>query len=359
MTSSNTRTANGRKIRKLFSGWLEKRGGLRKNWKQRYFVLLDNKELQYYEDDQKEDLKGTIELTSVSKFGAETDASRTDGRSDCISLTCADRVWVFSCKNKVEQSRWLHLLEKVIIGLKIHSGWLTKRGGVRKNWNQRYFVVRDNRSLSYYEAEDCENLIGCIDLGTVLRLEPGDTSSEERPFTLNMVTDDRTWIFSADSEEQQEQWIHVLERAIGGAKRLVTSKEGWLTKQGAVRKNWKKRYFVLSRGWVFYFAEYADCRMFKSIAFFSEKMFNQAFVKYVRGSVPLQDAKIQSEPSMEGNDNVFSISTPSRTFFISAANQEDKNSWLTAVSDGGLNPTLSWDPATMPAHRRSSSTVLP
>ena len=50
---------------------------------------------------------------------------------------------------------------------------------------------------------------------------------------------------------------------------------------------------MLSRGWLFYFADNNDCQKFKDIAFFSEKMFNQAFVKYVLGSISLEQSKIQ------------------------------------------------------------------
>jgi len=50
---------------------------------------------------------------------------------------------------------------------------------------------------------------------------------------------------------------------------------------------------VLSRGWLFYFADSNDCQKFKDIAFFSEKMFNQAFVKYVRGSISLDQSKVK------------------------------------------------------------------
>jgi hypothetical protein len=32
-------------------------------------------------------------------------------------------------------------------------GWLMKEGGIRKNWKKRYFVVRPNYSIDYYETD--------------------------------------------------------------------------------------------------------------------------------------------------------------------------------------------------------------
>ena len=34
------------------------------------------------------------------------------------------------------------------------SGWMTKRGAVRKNWKKRFFVVRSNFSVDYYANEE-------------------------------------------------------------------------------------------------------------------------------------------------------------------------------------------------------------
>lgn len=32
----------------------------------------------------------------------------------------------------------------------IHSGWMTKQGGLIKNWKKRWFVLRSTGALDYY-----------------------------------------------------------------------------------------------------------------------------------------------------------------------------------------------------------------
>lgn len=45
------------------------------------------------------------------------------------------------------------LLERPPWNRDLKEGWLMKEGGIRKNWKKRYFVVRPNYSIDYYESE--------------------------------------------------------------------------------------------------------------------------------------------------------------------------------------------------------------
>lgn len=47
----------------------------------------------------------------------------------------------------------------------VHAGWLTKRGGKIKSWKKRWFVLRDDLTLSYYKKEGVEkSKAGTIDV---------------------------------------------------------------------------------------------------------------------------------------------------------------------------------------------------
>jgi len=211
----------------------------------------------------------------------------------------------------------------------IHSGWLTKRGAVRKSWKHRWFVVTANKEMKYYTTGKAETCLGVIDLSRVLSISPTDEKGV-KPNSLSLTTAERVWVLSAESPEALSKWLHMLEVCVGVAKRLVTSQEGYLNKKGKYNKNWKRRYFALGKGWLFYFATEDDCQKFKRIAFFSEKVFRLAFFKYVRGSIPLEQAETEQ---VQGFARQITISTPQRVFHIEAENENDLNAWINAIRD--------------------------
>lgn len=126
-----------------------------------------------------------------------------------------------------------------------------------------------------------------------------------------------------------------MEETIHGAKRLITSHEGYLWKKTPDLNLWKKRYFALSKGWLFYFAEHFHCNKFKSIAFFSEEFFNQAFHLYVKGSIPLHqttiekiDVDVVNNVDEDVKEFVFRIITDKKEFYFATANQQILDDWF-------------------------------
>ena len=170
------------------------------------------------------------------------------------------------------------------------------------------------------------------------------------------MTPDRNWVLATDNVKQRTEWFSKLEEVIHGAKRLITSHEGYLwRRKGNVVKSWKRRYFALSKGWLFYFEEEHYCNKFKSIAFFSEAFFHQAFQLYVKGSIPLNQTTIQKvdlnsmdmNDSNDGNNNnnnqqnnntnenitkkyMFKITTDKKEFFFACDSEKELNKWFKA-----------------------------
>ncbi|KAL0964488.1 hypothetical protein UPYG_G00324500 [Umbra pygmaea] len=92
-------------------------------------------------------------------------------------------------------------------------------------------------------------------------------------------------------------------------------KAGYCVKQGAVMKNWKRRYFVLEENCMSYFKSDLDKDPLRVIP-----------LKEVH---KVQECK-QSDVMMR--DNLFEIVTTSRTFYIQADSPEEMHSWIKAVS---------------------------
>ncbi|XP_038613571.1 pleckstrin homology domain-containing family A member 1 isoform X2 [Tachyglossus aculeatus] len=92
-------------------------------------------------------------------------------------------------------------------------------------------------------------------------------------------------------------------------------KAGYCVKQGAVMKNWKRRYFQLDENTIGYFKSELEKEPLRIIP-----------LKEVH---KVQECK-QSDIMMR--DNLFEIVTASRTFFVQADSPEEMHSWIKAIS---------------------------
>ncbi|XP_060027123.1 pleckstrin homology domain-containing family A member 1 isoform X4 [Erinaceus europaeus] len=92
-------------------------------------------------------------------------------------------------------------------------------------------------------------------------------------------------------------------------------KAGYCVKQGAVMRNWKRRYFQLDENTIGYFKSELEKEPLRVIP-----------LKEVH---KVQECK-QSDIMMR--DNLFEIVTSSRTFYVQADSPEEMHSWIKAVS---------------------------
>ncbi|XP_057200426.1 pleckstrin homology domain-containing family A member 1a isoform X1 [Triplophysa rosa] len=92
-------------------------------------------------------------------------------------------------------------------------------------------------------------------------------------------------------------------------------KAGYCVKQGALMKNWKRRYFVLEQNSMSYFKSEQEKEPLRII-----------ILKEVH---KVQECK-HSEIMMR--DNLFEVVTASRTFYIQADSPEEMHSWIKAIS---------------------------
>nr|XP_033798031.1 pleckstrin homology domain-containing family A member 1 isoform X2 [Geotrypetes seraphini] len=92
-------------------------------------------------------------------------------------------------------------------------------------------------------------------------------------------------------------------------------KAGYCVKQGAVMRNWKRRYFQLDENTIVYFKSNME--------------------KDPLRIIPLKDVHKVQECKQSDNmlrDNLFEIVTTSRTFYVQADSPEDMHCWIKAIS---------------------------
>ncbi|XP_068455367.1 pleckstrin homology domain-containing family A member 1-like isoform X2 [Clinocottus analis] len=110
----------------------------------------------------------------------------------------------------------------------------------------------------------------------------------------------------------QNQLPYFLSR---GAQDQTVIKAGYCVKQGALMKNWKRRYFMLEENAVSYYKSDLEREALRVIP-----------LKEIH---KVQECK-QSE--LMQRDNLFEMVTGSRTFYMQADSPEDMHSWIKAVS---------------------------
>ncbi|XP_037346670.2 pleckstrin homology domain-containing family A member 6 isoform X3 [Pungitius pungitius] len=91
------------------------------------------------------------------------------------------------------------------------QGWLHKQAssGV-KQWNKRWFVLAE-RCLFYYKDEKEDTVLGSLPLLSfqIKGVEPSDNITRKFAFKVHHVGT-RTYYFSADSHEEQKEWIKTM-----------------------------------------------------------------------------------------------------------------------------------------------------
>lgn len=91
----------------------------------------------------------------------------------------------------------------------------------------------------------------------------------------------------------------------------LASKEGFLTKQGYVVKNWKTRWFVLSKNELSYFTDRSKEKPIKTLN--------------------LNDCQGCNKSSDSGKKNCFKLDFPDRTWYFCANTEEEQTEWMDII----------------------------
>jgi hypothetical protein len=129
-------------------------------------------------------------------------------------------------------------------GAAIHSGMLTKKGGIRHNWLERHCELVANGELRYYERKKDKtldlkgvvHLVGALDIRA--STAPGKSETE-----LEVETVERIFRFRAPSVEERDEWLAVLQAEAPKAKAsgVVAPEAGVKEKLGRIgsKKSYK------------------------------------------------------------------------------------------------------------------------
>lgn len=88
----------------------------------------------------------------------------------------------------------------------------------------------------------------------------------------------------------------------------IASKEGYLVKLGAIRKSWKRRWFVMHKNTL--------------------KYFQNRDSSSPKRTIDIKEAVLAKEDDTQGKRNCFLLALPSRTFFFVASTSVEAKEWL-------------------------------
>ncbi|KAL5077207.1 hypothetical protein RYX36_016191 [Vicia faba] len=92
---------------------------------------------------------------------------------------------------------------------------------------------------------------------------------------------------------------------------------GWLTKQGDYIKTWRRRWFVLKQGKLFWFKDQSSAATHASVP---------------RGVISVSTClTVKGAEDVLHKASAFELSTPESTMFFIADNDKDKEDWINSI----------------------------
>ncbi|XP_036072909.1 pleckstrin homology domain-containing family A member 1 isoform X2 [Oryzias melastigma] len=252
----------------------------------RYFILDTQQGCLLWYTDNPQNLPagaekmGSLKLTYISKV---SDATKLRPKAEfCFVINVGMRKFYLQANDQQDLVEWINVLNKAT---KIT---VPKPGEGHISHVENPQEVPGAIKQVSYKTE----IIGGVPIITATQ-EQGENGSDQGkrapnqlPFFLSRTVQDRAFI-----------------------------KAGYCVKQGAVMKNWKRRYFILDEKAVKYFKSDLDREALRVIP-----------LKEIH---KIQECK-HSELMMR--DNLFELVTSSRTFYIQADSPEEMHSWIKAIS---------------------------
>uniref|UniRef100_A0AAY4DPG5 PH domain-containing protein n=1 Tax=Denticeps clupeoides TaxID=299321 RepID=A0AAY4DPG5_9TELE len=256
----------------------------------RYFILDTVKgSLVWYMDNPQNlpkgaEVIGSLKLTYISKV---SDATKLRPKAEfCFVINAGMRKFFLQANDQQDLVEWVSVLNKAT---KIT---VPKPGDVPQPCVESPLEAPGATKQVSYKTE----IIGGVPIVTATQKGEGQNGADRgglrkppnQPYYINRPT------------YNQDQTV---------------VKAGYCVKQGAVMKNWKRRYFTLDENGLSYFKSELDREALRVIPL-----------------KEIQKAQECKQSDLMMRDNLFELVTTSRTFYIQSDSPEDMHGWIKAIS---------------------------
>ncbi|GMH61507.1 hypothetical protein TL16_g03272 [Triparma laevis f. inornata] len=281
------------------AGWMLKLGGKgnMQLWQRRIFVLKGT-ELFYYKDRADTEPKGVIRLCGASFYFVKSTDKENHFRIKhpdfkIRDLACDDERWLDTWTTCIQETIDKAAKQKEM------AGWIYKKDkGGKHGWKKRYAVVDGSGILRYFENPDdlvCKGELNLKDstFETIgderdslkqARRSRSSSSGTGGKFLFNIIMANQVRQFYTEGFSDRQKWKACVD-TMGALRRQSLLGEsdivekGWIMKKGGGssllgRKNWKKRYLVLTKD--------------RELYWFASQVYDQLFIPSMRDTARSQ-----------------------------------------------------------------------
>ncbi|XP_066288027.1 arf-GAP with Rho-GAP domain, ANK repeat and PH domain-containing protein 1-like isoform X3 [Branchiostoma lanceolatum] len=208
-------------------GYLEKQGGKQgnKGWKKRW-VVFDGSELIYFESKEKAQTSLSKRIIPAFTMTAVSYPKGDTSKPNRFNLETRARTYQFAAANNDEMNLWASSLMQAIIEMESKKpDYAFKDGGEmwdydKKGWlklegtkGKSIIVIKGGRLCYYNTTEDFEaaSPISRIEMKLASVKEP----PARTPTKWQLATPFQSYMFTAESKEEANEWVEAMEEAIG------------------------------------------------------------------------------------------------------------------------------------------------
>ncbi|KAM8973145.1 pleckstrin homology domain-containing family A member 2 [Pelodytes ibericus] len=283
-------------------GFLDIEDGESGKFLRRYFILDTQVDYLLWYMDNPQNLPngtgavGSLKLTYISKVDIATVKQKSKAKF-CFVINALSRRYFLQASDPKDLNEWVEALNSA-------SKITVPRPGTAPPPEIRSTVPQDKKGQTAYKTE----IIAGVVVQTPINQNGGESSQE-----------------ASQSEPPAHPAHPALRRTQSQIPMRVNTplpmrsllKSGFCVKQGNMRKNWKRRYFVLDAFSVSYFKCEKDREPLRCI--------------FLKDILKTHECLVKSGELLM-RDNLFEIITGPRTFYIQADSPQEMHSWIKAIN---------------------------
>ncbi|KAK2463420.1 hypothetical protein APHAL10511_004506 [Amanita phalloides] len=293
------------------SGYLWKKGERRKTWKKRWFVLRPH-HLAYYKNSAEYQLHRLLELSDVHSC-VQVTLKRHEHTFGLISPV---RTFYLRANSDAEVHEWINTIEEARKALLATSTQSSTNG---QETPTRHHT--DGSSIPMSPPSQ----------PPVTALSSSDSEDASPNAQQLLAPSPQRLTFALDPPKVQPTTAH------SPVKDPTIILSGYLMKCGSKRRNWRKRWFVLTSDKLIYSGSHMDTKPHRQFPFSNILDALEYDQLLARQNISSPYAASPPSLSSSGDQDVahrahmFKIVTTKRTLLLSAPSEEDELRWLGAV----------------------------